>query len=384
MGMQPARAFSRVAAIDLLRGWVMVLMVVDHLREFFFLHAQVVDPVDLAVTSPALALTRFASHPCAPVFVFLAGMSAWLSGQKQGGDRRVIAAHLLKRGLFLVMLEVTVVNFAWTFTFPPTTLYLQVIWAIGLSMIALAGLIWLPRGALLAVSLAIVAGHNLLTGVYVAPDSPWHTLWAVLHQRDWIVLADGLRLRTSYPVLAWIGVIGLGYVFAPVYAQRSPEARRTLCLALGAACLAGFAVLRLVNGYGEPKPWAVYPDALTTAVSFLNLTKYPPSLGFLLATLGLGLCALAWLDRLPVRVATVLQTLGSAPMFFYLLHLYVLHIVYLLALQMAGANQGARFGFDAVWQLWVVWLPTIALLYWPTRWFARLRRTGRYPWMRYL
>ena len=186
MGMQPARAFSRVAAIDLLRGWVMVLMVVDHLREFFFLHAQVVDPVDLAVTSPALALTRFASHPCAPVFVFLAGMSAWLSGQKQGGDRRVIAAHLLKRGLFLVMLEVTVVNFAWTFTFPPTTLYLQVIWAIGLSMIALAGLIWLPRGALLAVSLAIVAGHNLLTGVYVAPDSPWHTLWAVLHQRDWM------------------------------------------------------------------------------------------------------------------------------------------------------------------------------------------------------
>ena len=119
-------------------------------------------------------------------------------------------------------------------------------------------------------------------------------------------------------------------------------------------------------------------------MSFLNLTKYPPSLGFLLATLGLGLCALAWLDRLPVRVATVLQTLGSAPMFFYLLHLYVLHIVYLLALQMAGANQGARFGFAAVWQLWVVWLPTIALLYWPTRWFARLRRTGRYPWMRYL
>ena len=154
MTTQSSRAPSRVVAVDLLRGLVMMLMVVDHLREFFFLHAQVTDPVDLAVTSPALALTRFASHPCAPVFVFLAGVSAWLSGQKQGGDRRAIATHLLKRGLFLVALEVTVVNFAWTFTFPPTTLYLQVIWAIGLAMIALAGLIWLPPGGLLAVSLA--------------------------------------------------------------------------------------------------------------------------------------------------------------------------------------------------------------------------------------
>jgi len=375
---------SRLAAVDVLRGLVMTLMVVDHLREFFFLHAQVADPVDLAVTGPALALTRFASHLCAPVFVFLAGMSAWLSGQKQGGDRRTIAAHLLKRGLFLVVLEVTVVNFAWTFTFPPTTVYLQVIWAIGLSMIALAGLIWLPRGMLLAVSLAIVAGHNLLTDVLVAPDSPWHTLWAVLHQRDWIVLADGLRLRTSYPVLAWIGVIGLGYAFAPAYARRSTEARRALCWRLGAGCLIGFTALRALNGYGEPQSWTHYQDALTTAVSFLNLTKYPPSLDFLLLTLGVGLCALAWLDRLPARAADVLQTLGSAPMFFYLLHLYVLHIAYLAALQTWGANQGARFGFDSVWQLWAAWLPTLALLYWPTRWFAGLRRTGRYPWMRYL
>lgn len=375
---------SRLAAVDVLRGLVMTLMVVDHLREFFFLHAQVTDPVDLAVTGPVLALTRFASHLCAPVFVFLAGMSAWLSGQKQGGDRRGMSVHLVKRGLFLVVLELTVVNFAWTFTFPPTTVYLQIIWAIGLSMIALAGLIWLPRGMLLAVSLAIVAGHNLLTDVLVAPDSPWHTLWAVLHQRDWIVLADGLRLRTSYPVLAWIGVIGLGYAFAPAYARRSTEARRALCWRLGVGCLIGFTALRALNGYGEPQPWTHYQDALTTAVSFLNLTKYPPSLDFLLLTLGVGLCALAWLDRLPARAADVLQTLGSAPMFFYLLHLYVLHIAYLAALQAWGANQGARFGFDSVWQLWAVWLPTLALLYWPTRWFARLRRTGRYPWMRYL
>ncbi|AKZ25616.1 DUF1624 domain-containing protein [Ralstonia nicotianae] len=375
---------SRVVAVDLLRGLVMVLMVIDHLREFFFLHAQVTDPVDLAVTSPALALTRFASHPCAPVFVFLAGMSAWLSGQKQGGDRRSIAAHLVKRGLLLVILEVTVVNFAWTFAFPPTTLYLQVIWAIGLSMLALAGLVWLPGGALLAVSLAIVAGHGLLSGVRVGPESPWHALWAVLHQRDWIALADGLRLRTSYPVLPWIGVIGLGYAFAPAYLRRTPAARRALCLRLGLACLAGFAVLRAWNGYGEPRPWTAFPDALTTAVSFLNLTKYPPSLDFVLATLGLGLCALAWLERLPARGAAVLQTLGGAPMFFYLLHLYALHLAYWLALHAFGTNHGERFGFDAAWQLWAAWLPTVALLYGPTRRFAALRRTGRHPWMRYL
>lgn len=375
---------SRLAAVDALRGLVMMLMVVDHLREFFFLHAQVADPVNLAVTPTALALTRFASHPCAPVFVFLAGMSAWMSGQKQGGDRRGVSAHLFKRGLFLVALELIVVNFAWTFTFPPTTVYLQVIWAIGLSMIALAGLIWLPRGGLLAVSLMIVAGHNLLTDAQVAPDSSWHALWAVLHQRDWIVLADGLRLRTSYPVLAWIGVIGLGYAFAPAYARRSPGARRALCWRLGAASLTGLAVLRMLNGYGEPQPWVLDPDALTTAVSFVNLTKYPPSLDFLLMTLGLGLCALAWLDRLPARAADMLQTLGAAPMFFYLLHLYALHVAYLAALQALGANHGERFGFNAVWQLWAAWPVTIALLYWPTRWFARQRSTGRHRWMRYL
>jgi len=378
-----AQASTRLAPIDSLRGLVMMLMVVDHLREFFFLHAQVVDPVDLTVTPAALALTRFASHPCAPVFVFLAGMSAWLSGQKAGGDRRTISTYLFKRGVFLVVLELTVVNFAWTFAFPSATLYLQVIWAIGLSMVVLAGLVWLPPGGLLATSLAIVAGHNLLTDVHVGPDSPWHAIWAVLHQRDWIVL-DGLRLRTSYPVLAWFGVAGLGYAFAPVYARLSPEGRRALCLRLGLACLVGFAALRALNGYGEPKPWKVHPDVLTTVVAFFNLTKYPPSLDFLLATLGLGLCALAWLDRLPSRAATVLQTLGSAPMFFYLLHLYALHMVYLLAWHVCGANHGTRFGFDAVWQLWAAWPVTIALLYWPTRWFARLRSTVRHPWMRYL
>lgn len=375
---------SRLAAVDALRGLVMTLMVVDHLREFFFLHAQVADPVDLAVTSPALALTRFASHPCAPVFVFLAGMSAWLSGQKHGADRLGVSAHLVQRGLFLVVLELTVVNFAWTFTFPPSTVYLQVIWAIGVSMIALAGLVWLPRGGLLAVSLVIVAGHNVLTETHLAPGSTWHGLWAVLHQRDWIVLGDAMRLRTSYPVLAWMGVIGLGYAFAQAYARRSPEARRALCWRLGVASLIGFTVLRTLHGYGEPQPWTRYPDVLTTAVSFLNLTKYPPSLDFLLLTLGVGLCALGWLDRLPVRAAHVLQTLGTAPMFFYLLHLYLLHVAYLAAFHLFGANHGSRFGFDSVWQLWASWLPTLALLYWPTRWFAGLRRTDRYRWTRYL
>ncbi|MEE7547442.1 DUF1624 domain-containing protein, partial [Xanthomonas sp. Kuri4-1] len=216
----------RLTSIDQLRGTVMLLMLLDHVRETFYLHQQVSDPMDVADTAPALFLARLLAHLCAPVFVFLTGLSAWLYASAQPAGRAAASAFLLKRGLFLVVLELTLVNFAWTLELPPGTLYLQVIWAIGLSMLALAALLWLPRAALFGVGALLVAGHNLLDGVQVGGDGPLHAAWAVLHQRDWIVLGDGLRLRTSYPLLPWIGVIALGYAAGPWFARDAAPAQR--------------------------------------------------------------------------------------------------------------------------------------------------------------
>jgi uncharacterized membrane protein len=209
---------GRLLSIDALRGLVILFMLLDHVRETFLLHRQVSDPMDIASTEPALFFSRSLAHLCAPVFVLLTGLSAWLFGEKYAGKADV-SAFLFKRGLFLVLLEFTLVNVAWTFQLPPSVIYLQVIWAIGLSMIALSLLVWLPRWLLLTLSLAIIAGHNLLDGLHFARESALHVPWAILHDRGWIEVGDSLRLRTSYPLLPWIGVIGLGYALGPWFAR---------------------------------------------------------------------------------------------------------------------------------------------------------------------
>ena len=330
---------SRLVSIDALRGLVMLIMLLDHVRETFYLHHQVGDPMDVASTPPELFFSRLAAHVCAPVFIFLTGLSAWLYGQKT--SRSDTSRFLLTRGFFLVVLEVTLVNFAWTFQFPPTVVYLQVIWVIGLSMIALAALIWLPRPVLALIGIALVAGHNLLDAVHVAPGSALHVPWAILHDRGWIEVSDTLRLRTSYPWLPWIGVIALGYAIGPWFgAGTNALARQRRLLALGAASLLTFGVLRGFNAYGQAQPWTPSDSALQSVMSFLNITKYPPSLFFLLVTLGLGLWLLALLERAPAQARWLhaLRGYGGAPMFFYLLHLYVLKLLYLAAVGIWGFN----------------------------------------------
>ncbi|ASR42708.1 hypothetical protein BEN78_04180 [Xanthomonas citri pv. mangiferaeindicae] len=373
----------RLVQIDLLRGLVMLLMLLDHVRETFFLHVQVADPVDIDQVSPTLFGFRLLAHLCAPVFVFLTGLSAWLYGQRQADRRAATAAFLFKRGLFLVLLEVTLVNFAWTFAFPPQTVYLQVIWAIGLSMLALSALLWLPRPVLAALGLALVAGHNLLDGLRV--DGAWSGVWAVLHQRAWFEPIEGLRVRTSYPVLPWIGVIALGYAAGPWFAAGFDAVRRQRrLLAWGVGALAAFAVLRLVNGYGDA-PWRLGEDGLRTAMSLVNVTKYPPSLLFLCLTLGVGLLLLRLFERpaLARRLAPV-ATYGAAPMFFYLLHLYVLKLLYLAAVAVWGLNQGAVFGFGAAAWLLPAAAALALALYPAVRGFAALKARRRdWTWLRY-
>jgi len=377
---------SRLTSIDQLRGTVIVLMLLDHVRETFYLHAQVADPMAVDQVEPALFVSRLLAHLCAPVFVLLTGLSAWLYASGKPDGRRAASAFLLERGLFLVVLELLVVNFAWTLQFPPSVVYLQVIWAIGISMIALAGLLWLPRGALAVLALAVIAGHNLLDGIRVQGDGALAVLWKVLHQRDWITVTDGLRLRTSYPVLPWIGVIALGWVIGPWFARGGDALLRQGRLWLaGAGALLAFVLLRAINAYGD-SPWQSLATLGNTLMSFFNVTKYPPSLLFLLLTLGIGLLLLRLYEQPRVaRALAPLADIGAAPMFFYLLHLYVLKLLYVLAEARWGQTHGGYFAVDHVASLWVITAVLALALYWPTRAFARFKARRRdLAWLRYL
>ncbi|WP_353087218.1 heparan-alpha-glucosaminide N-acetyltransferase domain-containing protein [Stenotrophomonas sp.] len=377
---------TRLTSIDQLRGTVIVLMLLDHVRETFYMHQQVGDPMVVEQVEPALFVSRLLAHLCAPVFVLLTGLSAWLYASGKPDGRRAASAFLLKRGLFLVVLELLVVNFAWTLQFPPSVMYLQVIWAIGISMIALGGLLWLPRGALAVLALALIAGHNLLDGIRVQGDGALAVLWKVLHQRDWIAVTDGLRLRTSYPVLPWIGVIALGWVIGPWFARGGDTLlrQRRLWMA-GAGALLAFVVLRAVNVYGD-SPWQSFATLGNTLMSFFNVTKYPPSLLFLLLTLGIGLLVLRLYEQPRVaRALAPLADIGAAPMFFYLLHLYVLKLLYVLAEARWGQTHGSYFAVDHVASLWLITAVLALALYWPTRAFARFKARRRdLAWLRYL
>jgi uncharacterized membrane protein len=372
----------RLTSIDVMRGLVMLLMLQDHVREKIYLHLQVTDPMTIATTTPDLFFTRLSAHICAPVFVFLTGLSAWLYANPPSGPPRSPRSFLIQRGLLLVFLEITVINFSWSGTY--TTLWLQVIWAIGICMIVLGLMSSLPRWLLATVGFLIVFGHNLLSPISFQPGEMGYSLWTLLHDRA-VLVADGpLTIKVTYPVLPWIGVILLGYVAGPIYSRAVESGQRVRYLiALGAGCLLLLLVLRGFNIYGETLPWVPGADFTHTLMSWLNFTKYPPSLDFLLLTLGLAFLLLAGLDGMENGATRVLVTFGSAPMFFYIVHLYVLLILYRIVLAIFGPNHGELFGVDHFYWVWIV-SPLLAFaLYFPTRAFARFKRTSKQTWVRY-
>ncbi|MGB2315258.1 MAG: DUF1624 domain-containing protein [Porticoccaceae bacterium] len=372
---------KRIASIDVMRGLVILLMMVDHVRERFFYHLNVSDPMDLEMTSPALFFTRMTAHLCAPTFVFLTGMAAWLYANPANKPPRSASSFLLKRGLFLVLIEITLVNFSWFGNFD--TIWLQVIWAIGLSMIALSLMVKLPFLVIGLVGVVIVAGHNLLSPITFNPGETGYTLWAILHDRG-IIFDGAIRIKASYPVLPWIGVILLGYCAGPLYARTMDMlARRKRLIGLGRSLLAILLLLRGFNIYGEVLPWQAQSTALVTLMDFINFTKYPPSLDFLLLTIGIALLMLAWFETLSNKFMDALEVFGSAPMFIYILHLYVLLISYRIALATVGPNAGDLFAFDYVWQIWAVTALLVWALYYPTRAFAKFKHSTTMAWVKY-
>lgn len=378
-----AASGSRLQSIDALRGLVMVIMLLDHVRETWFLYMPVGDPVDARTVMPALFFTRITSTLCAPIFVALTGLSAYLYSQRH--TLAQTSDFLLRRGAFLVLLELTLVNFSWRAELVPHFVFLQVIWVIGLCMIVLAALIHLPQRAILLLGLAIVAGHNLLDPIAFPPDHPLFVPWAILHDRSQIELA-GVVIKFNYPALPWIGVICLGWSAGTWFSRLTAAERRRTLQMTGMAMIAGFFVLRALNFYGDA-PWFVVPgEPIRTVMSFLALTKYPPSLLFLLPTLGVGLLCLSAFERAnDTRLTHWLSVMGGAPMFFYLFHLYLLRVLYLTARTIWGTNHGDVFGVDSLAWVWAWYLGLIVPLYFPTRWFSNIKKRRKdIWWLKYL
>jgi uncharacterized membrane protein len=379
-----AHADVRIGSIDALRGLVIVLMALDHVRDYF--SAARFDPLDLTQTSVALFLTRWITHFCAPTFVLLAGVSAHLISMRC--TRGELTRFLATRGAWLVILEVTVVNAAWNFNLTyQHGVFLQVIWAIGVSMIVLAVLIHLPRPLIALFAIAMIAGHNLLDGVTPESFGEFAWLWSVLHVQSPIPVGF-----VSYPLIPWIAVMALGYVLGAVY-EFDPARRRALLVRLGAGAFALFVVLRLANAYGDPQPWSVQASAAYTFLSFLNVEKYPPSLLYLLLTLGAGLLVLAAFDNARGALSRVLSTFGRVPLFFYVAHLALAHLAAGLVALAAGqgwgmltdafvfAPEGWGFGLPVVY---LAWLFVLATLYPACRWYAEVRQRRTDWWLSYL
>jgi uncharacterized membrane protein len=369
----------RVDHVDLLRGLVMVIMVLDHVRAYF--SGAHFDPTDLTRTTPALFATRWITHYCAPTFVFLAGASAWIAGTRR--TRGELTRFLLSRGIWLVALELTVISLAWYLSTDwALGAIAQVIWAIGWSMVVLAGLIHLPRWAVAGIALTMVLGHNLLDGVAPERFGALAPLWRVLHVSGPLGFAPILGL---YPLVPWIGVMALGFLAGPVvFSPSSRDARR---LAWGGAVLiVGFVVLRWVGVYGDPHPRVLHGGAAIVVMSFFNVTKYPPSLLYLLMTLGPALLALGWLRRARGPLAEVLVTFGRVPFLFYMTHLYLVHALAVGAGVLQGFPASAMrtvfrelpvgygFGLPVVY---LVWLGVVAALYPLCRRYAAQGRESR-------
>ena len=355
---------QRLQAIDALRGLVILIMMVDHVRETFYLHHQVPDPMLISGTDESLFFSRILAHLCAPVFVVLTGLSAYLY-QAKNNSIAMTRMFLLKRGLFLIFLELIVINFAWTGQFPPDVIYLQVIWAIGLSMVVLAGLIGFSQPLLWVISLSIIFGHNLLDQVSFQHLPIVQNIWFILHERGWIELGEHIRFRTSYPLLPWIGVITLGYCIGyTVFNSAQDIAKRNkILMGFGLSSICLFFILRTMNVYGD-QAWSMMPTSLETMMSFMNLTKYPPSLLFILWNVGLGLILLVFIQKVENKNwIKPLIIFGSVPMFFYIVHLYVLKALYLLAIEVFGKTHGEYFGVDHVSSLWLISIMLSILLY---------------------
>jgi len=388
---------DRVASVDVLRGLVMIRMALDHVRMYFGYGTWYSDPTNLATTTPLLFFTRWITHFCAPVFFFLAGTSAFLYSMKKT-EVKALAWFLFPRGLWLIFVELVIVNFAWTFDITYSFRILQVIWAIGVSMVALAGLVFLPNGSILVIGLILVFGHNLFDSVTVQGTALPNLIWYALLQPNSVFIDSTHLISFVYPVLPWIGLMAVGYVSGTFYTKDVPvERRRRWLMIIGISVTLLFFLLRGFNLYGEPRLWREQNSLVFSAMSFLNTTKYPPSLHFLLMTIGPALIFLSISESIKGPIVAPFKVFGRAPFFFYVIHLYFIHALALLWLVSAGRDWHAYIlsaraitsgslssfglGLEAVY---LIWMLVILSLYPLCRWYQKYRENNPSRWLRYL
>jgi uncharacterized membrane protein len=379
---------KRIESVDALRGIVMVIMALDHTRDFFGTFG--INPQNLETTTVPLFFTRFITHICAPTFFLLTGTGAGLASNSRSPSQ--LARYLITRGLILIVLEVTLLRgLAYQFNFDYQVTLLLVIWALGWAMIFLGIIVFLPVSVIAAIGLIMIAGHNLLDTVQ------WnHWLWNILHRPGFLFQGEH-TVFVAYPLVPWLGVTAVGYALARVYSLEG-ERRRRFLMTTGLACVAGFAVLRTFNIYGDPVPWSSQATTTFTILSFLNTNKYPPSLLFLLMTLGPALLILRSVDReVPGWLRPVL-IYGKVPFFYFFAHFALIHLLAALTAQVRNGsmhwlfespNLGAYpftpppdWGFSLP-VVYAVWIGVVIALYWPCRKVAELKATGRYGWLSY-
>lgn len=391
----------RIESIDLLRGFVMIIMALDHTRDFFHKTAFTDDPLNLATTTPALFLTRWITHYCAPVFVFLAGTSAFFQSTRKAKPE--LSKFLISRGLWLVFIEIVVVNLAVTFDPNYTIIGLQTIWSIGISMIILGLAIWMPFPLLLTTGLVIVFGHNALD-FYEQQFPPNHTyniFYSFLHRSGVYPLNKEHSLLIFYPFLSWAGLMMLGYCFGKLFSKYQGVQRRKVLTWLGLGVIFFFIALRATNLYGDAFHWSTQKNLLYTVFSFINTVKYPPSLLYMCMTIGPAILFIAWWGNVKNGVTKFITVYGRVPFFYYVLHFTLIHILSTIAFFTRGhsvaqgihsINEGANAPFNFViagegyslWVVYAVWIFVFVSLYPLCKWFSEYKQTHKQWWLSYL
>jgi uncharacterized membrane protein len=390
-GIKIPKTSYRIDSIDLLRGLVMIIMALDHTRDFFHKEAWTDDPTNLATTTPILFFTRWITHLCAPIFVFLAGSSAYFQSLRK--SKKQLSIFLMKRGLWLIFIEVVVINFAFSFDVHYSLIALQTIWSIAISMIILGLVIWLPYTAIFILSSAIVLGHNTLDFFEKNHPSPgwWYSL---LHQPGMYKLWDNHTLFIFYPFLPWVGLMMMGYCFGKLFLKFEGTKRKKMLLWLGVGVIAFFIVLRATNKYGDPDLWSTQKNAVFTFLSFMNVHKYPPSLLYICATIGIGILFLAFAGNIKNGLTKFITVYGRVPFLYYVVHFFLIHLISAICYLSRGhsfaeglKSKGGilpRFiapgeGYSLL-TVYIVWMCVVLSLYPLCKWFSDYKRAHREKW----
>ncbi|HEY0666616.1 MAG TPA: heparan-alpha-glucosaminide N-acetyltransferase domain-containing protein [Sphingobacteriaceae bacterium] len=388
---------SRIRTIDFLRGTAMIIMAIDHVRDYFHEDAFLYNATDLSQTNVPLFFTRWITHFCAPVFMFLAGTSAYFMGRKK--TKRQLSAFLLTRGLWLLFVDLFIMTFAWNFDINYNVFLVNVIWAFGLSMIILALLVNFPLRIILLIGLVIVFGHHLLDSVIVEGNNLPAFLWAILHKQ---ALFDfgGKSLFIVYPIIPWVGVMAIGYCLGSLYSDRfDARKRKRILIITGCTAIFLFITLRALNIYGDPSPWSKQSSGTFSFLSFLNTTKYPPSLLFLLMTIGPALLFLAFFENIRGRFVNVISVYGRVPFFYYIMHVFVIHFLALVVTEIMptyswkdmilkqsflNTDHLKGYGFS-LGVVYIIWICIVVLLYPLCKWYDTYKQNNKQnKWLSYL